>query len=133
MALDHTADVILEAWAPDVAGCCEEAVAALVGTYCDATDAVGVGDRVCSIASGPMETMLLALLDEVIFLLDTAEGVPVGATVKRRGDGSLEVAFVLAAPGSVEPTGPVPKAIARSAVRFEVEPHQARCSFVVDL
>jgi hypothetical protein len=37
--LPHTADVIVEAWGPDLVSCCEEAVAGLAALYVDATRA----------------------------------------------------------------------------------------------
>jgi SHS2 domain-containing protein len=51
--LPHTADVILEAWGPDLATCCEEAVAALVETYADSQSATVVGERARASPSAP--------------------------------------------------------------------------------
>lgn len=130
----HTADVILEAWGPDVGTCCAEAAAALVATYADATHAI-LGDRcVRHVEPGPPEAMLLELLDELIFLLDTSDaGIPVHAQVASAPDGGLDVLVDLADPASVTPTGAVPKAISRSELRFETGSQGASCSFLVDL
>jgi hypothetical protein len=51
--LPHTADVILEAWGPDLATCCEEAVAALVETYADSRSVTIVGERAVHVATAP--------------------------------------------------------------------------------
>ncbi len=108
--MPHTADVILEAWGPDLAACCEEAMAALVSLYVDAADAEEVDRRSLHLAPGADDDVLLDLLEEAIFTLDTAEGVPVRAEVGIASDGGLDVALVLADPATVTATGAVPKA-----------------------
>ena len=66
-ALPHTADVILEAWGPDFASCCEEAVAALADVYVDAGRADAVEQRSVHLGPGSEESLLLEVLEEVIF------------------------------------------------------------------
>src|SRR5690606_31120583 len=96
-AVSHTADVILEAWAPDLAACLEEAVAALVGIYAVVADGERRRVHELRLPAGPAERQLLDLLDEVIFLLDTDDDVPVGATVHRLDEtGGAEVDIWLA-------------------------------------
>jgi SHS2 domain-containing protein len=134
----HTADVILEAWGPDLAACCEEAVAALVETYADrqSTDPASTrsaGVHVAHLASAPDDELLLAVLDEVIFVLDTSGAVPVAAEVRRGEPDGLDVELCLADPAHVEPTGSVPKAISRSELVVERTPDGVRCQVLVDL
>ena len=43
--LPHTADVIIEAWGPDLAACAEEAVAALIETYANARHPAVLAER----------------------------------------------------------------------------------------
>ena len=76
--------------------------------------------------------LLLGVLDEVIFVLDTSVAVPTGAAVAQHGD-RLDVEIRLAARETVEPTGAGPKAISRSDLSVVVGPHEARCSFLVDV
>lgn len=130
----HTADVILQAWGPDLATCCEEAVAALVDVYLDAVtpDAVTRSRTVTVDAVTPADR-LLALLEEIIFVLDTSPLVPIGATVRTDGD-ELTADLALADPSAVEPAGAVPKAVSRSGLELERGADgTVRCSVLVDV
>lgn len=132
-AVEHTADVILEAWGPDLPACCEEAVAALVAVYADATGAIEIGRRACHMPPGPDDGLLLALLEETIFTLDTADGVPVGVRVTATATGGLDAELVLADPDTVAATGAVPKAISRSELAVERHPGWVGCRYLVDV
>jgi SHS2 domain-containing protein len=132
--LDHTADVVLEAWGPDLASCCEEAVAALVSTYTDRVDAPPSAWHRVHLPTATPTGLLLGVLEEVIFILDTAEGVaPVRAEVRAAPDGGLEVALGLVALDSIVGTGAVPKAVSRSGLEVEVGRAGARCHVLVDV
>jgi SHS2 domain-containing protein len=132
-SLPHTADVMIEAWGPDLAACCEEAVAALVETYADAADASIVAERALYVPPAPAGDMVVDLLDEVIFALDVAEGIPIRAGVRAGSDGGLEARLILADPASVEPAGAAPKAISRSGLEVTRGPDMVRCRFLVDV
>ena len=133
-AVSHTADVILEAWAPDLAACLEEAVAALVGIYAVVADGERRRAHALRLPAGSAERQLLDLLDEVIFLLDTDDDVPVGATVHRLDEtGGGEVDIWLAPREDVDPTGSVPKAISQSELAVTADAGQASCRFLVDV
>lgn len=129
----HTADVILEAWGPDLAACCEEAVAALVSTFADASGATVVERRRVGVAAGEPSSMLVTVLEEVIFTLDTSDGVPVAAQVQARHGGGLDVELVLADRDQVEATGSAPKAVARSELAVDTRPGRVSCRFLVDV
>lgn len=131
--LPHTADVIIEAWGADLVACCEEAVAALVEIYADAGNAIVVAEREVRVPPAPMGEMLLDLLDEVVFALDVAEGIPVAARIRPGADGGLEVRLMLAEPASVDPAGAVPKAISRSGLEMTPAPDAVLCRFLVDV
>jgi SHS2 domain-containing protein len=131
-ALPHTADVILEAWGPDLASCCEEAVSALTEVCVDAGTAGVVDRRRFHARPGSPESLVLDVLEEVIFTLDTAEAVPVRAVVAVAGDGGLDVDLVLAAREDVTATGAVPKAVSRS-LELEARPGTVVCRFLVDV
>jgi len=123
----------MEAWGPDLASCLEEAVAALVGACADVTGAPVVGTHVVHLPRAPADAVLVDLLDEVVFVLDTAGTVPIGAAIRAAAGGGLDVTLSLAALSSVEPTGAVPKAISRSDLRVETRPGEVRCAFLVDV
>jgi len=132
-AVAHTADVILEAWGPSFATCCEEAVAALAETCIDTSRADISERRVFHLPAATAETMLLDLLDEVIFDLDTSSFVPVGAEVRSADDGALDIELLMAARHTVETTGAAPKAISLSELRVEARRGSVRCAFLVDV
>jgi SHS2 domain-containing protein len=129
----HTADVILEAWGPDLASCCEEAVAALTAEYVDTAGATEIDRRRIHLAPGTDDALLLDLLEEVIFALETAEGVPVRAEARAASDGGIDADLVVADRSSVVPTGAVPKAVSRSELTVRVQPGGVRCRFLVDV
>ena len=134
-SLPHTADVIIEAWGPDLAACAEEAVTALIETYANPRDTAVSAERAVHVPPGPADDMLLDLLDELVLAIDVAEGIPVGARVQadRDGDAGLRARLALADPGNVEPTGAVPKAISRSGLEVTRGPDAVRCRFLVDV
>jgi SHS2 domain-containing protein len=144
-ALPHTADVIIEAWGPDLPACCEEAVAGLVETYADLGPGPGPADaaedaaalatshRHVHLAAAPADALLFDVLEEVIFTLDTDERVPVSAVVERVSDGGLEVVLLLAERSRLGTTGSVPKAVSRSEYGVSEDPGAVRCRFLVDV
>lgn len=129
----HTADVILEAWGPDLAACCEEAVAALASTYVDASGAAEVERRQVHLDGASDDALLLELLEEVIFTLDTAEAVPVAATAQAADDGGLDVTLVLADANAVEATGSAPKAVSHSELVVERRDGRVACRVLIDV
>ena len=132
-ALPHTADVIIEAWGPDLVTCCQEAVAGLIGIYAEPGRARVVAERDVHVTPGRVDDMLVDLLDEVVFALDVAEGIPVGARVHAGTDGGMVARLALADPATVDPAGAVPKAIARSGLEVTRTSGAVRCRFLVDV
>lgn len=108
-------------------------MAALATVYVESGDHPVAETHGLRLAPGRAEDLLLALLDEVIFVLDTSVNVPVAARVQAAEGDGLVVELELAPPDAVEPTGAVPKAISRSGLLFEVTPSGARCAFLVDV
>lgn len=107
-------------------------MSALVETYVAPGAWRIVAEQTVHLGPGRNDRLLLAVLDEVIFLLDTADAVPVGAAV-RAADGGLELSIRLAAPSGLEPTGALPKAVSRSGLEVTARTRQVRCRFLVDL
>jgi SHS2 domain-containing protein len=132
-ALPHTADVILEAWGPDLAACLEEAVVALASLYVDTTGARVVERRLVRLLPAAPSELLISLIDEAIFALDTGTAVPVGAEVATRGDGGLDISLQLAARDSITPTGASPKGVSRSNLRLDQGTGRVHCTFLIDV
>ncbi len=123
----------LEAWGADVAACCEEALGALIATFVDAPPDKAVEVRRTQIPAGPEESQLLAALEELIFVSDTSERVPVRARVRHAPGGRLALAFELAERSEVHGTGAVPKAISRSGLYVAARAGRVFARFLVDL
>jgi SHS2 domain-containing protein len=129
----HTADVLLEAWGPDLPSCCEEAVAALVSIYLGRVGDPATGRRELRLPAATDESLLVDLLEEVIFTLDTADAVPFRAEVRSTPDGGLDANLLLADPEHLEETGAVPKAISRSGLVVTTQAKGVYCRFLVDV
>lgn len=135
--LPHTADLIVEAWGPDLAACVEEALTALIGLCIASRRARIGGTHRARIGPDAAEAVLLGALDEALFVLDTSIDAPVTARVRAvpvdDDRPALEVELALATPDTVESTGAGPKAISRSELTVESGPVGVRCTFLVDV
>lgn len=132
--LDHTADTAFEAWGPTRAACFGEAVRAFVDSFADTTG-VGATDR-HGIDLGPAaddEDLLVDLLDEVIYLVDVRDAVPVGGRIRDREDGGLGGHLDLAPTDTVRPGGAVPKAITYHGLEVVGGADGWRCHVTVDV
>jgi SHS2 domain-containing protein len=132
-AVAHTADVRIEAWAPDREGCLAEAVPAMVETFADATGA-GPGVEVAfDVPAGDDEDLLVAVLDEVIFRLETEGVLPVAAEVTAAPGGGLRVRWRVVDSDAVEPVGAVPKAVSLHGLRFGPDAAGWSCAVTLDV
>lgn len=123
--MDHTADVIVEAWAPTIDACLEEAVAGLVDVFTAARGPV-VGRIALPRPTGDPPAVLTHLLDEVVFILDTEPTPPVAAIITDR-EVTLEVAEWVVG------TGSVPKAISMSGLDMSETTDGWSARFIVDV
>lgn len=129
----HTADVIIEAWAPDFEACYREALVALIQSCVDGSAASVCDTHRFTVPPDSPDVMLLDMLDEVIFVLDTEMAVPVDADIVAAPGGGLEIELAMAERHTVTPTGSAPKAVSRSGLDVVREDGQVRCSFLVDV
>jgi protein archease len=116
-AVPHTADIRIEAWGPTWDACLTEAVTALVDSFADTTGARPERIVTADLPAGTDADRLAAVLDEVIYLLDTEDAVPLGLEVDTRPE-ALHVRMPVAALDTVEMIGAVPKAVALSGLRL---------------
>jgi SHS2 domain-containing protein len=131
-SLPHTADLRIEAWAPTREACLAESVAALVASFADTTQAKPCSTATVHIAAQTDQDALVAVLDEVIYLLDTQLAVPVAVDVEAAPDG-LSVRWQLAAVDGIELTGAVPKAVTLHQLEITHGPHGWCCGVTVDV
>ncbi|HEX5541959.1 MAG TPA: archease [Micromonospora sp.] len=131
-SVPHTADLRIEAWAPSRERCVAEAVVAMVDSFAEApktTPTTTVGFRT---EPGTDEDLLVAVLDEVIYRMDTAGQLPVGAEVAAV-DGSLDVQFRMVDTERVELVGAVPKAVSLHELRFDQGKGGWSCAVTLDV
>ncbi|MFI6825025.1 archease [Micromonospora sp. NPDC050187] len=129
----HTADVRVEAWAPTREGCLAEAVAAVVESFADVGGAAPTGTAGFDVPAGRDEDLLVGLLDEVVFRLETEGTLPVAAEVADTGDGGLRVRWRTVGTDTVELVGAVPKAVSLHGLRFDRDPTGWSCAVTLDV
>jgi SHS2 domain-containing protein len=131
--LPHTADLILEAWAPDRNSCIEQAVLALVDAFIDSHGVAPSASSTRRLPAADDAEHLVAVLEEVIYIVDTQGAVPVRVTVTDEPDGGLRALFELVPLGQAEVIGPAPKGIARHGLVCSPGGGGWRCHVVVDV
>lgn len=90
--MPHTADLRIEAWAPTRDGCIRQAVLGTVESFLDLESAHAVHTRLRRLTADRDDDLLVAVLEEVIYLLDTVGETPVDLRL-RDVDGGVDVTF----------------------------------------
>ena len=125
----HTADLRIEAWAPDREECLAEAVRALVDSFADVAGARPRRFADVRIAAGADPDLLVAILDEVIYRIDAQDEIPVEVAVRAEhaevagaepGE-TVRLSLGLAGLEDVGITGAAPKAVSLSELRCAAE------------
>jgi SHS2 domain-containing protein len=128
----HPADVTIEAWGATRDACLAEAVIALVGTFADTTHASRSDIVVSELTASDDRDRLVAVLDQVIFLLDTEALVPLAAEVDVESE-TVRLSMPVAALDDVEVIGAAPKAVALSGLGFNHARGTWRCRATIDV
>ncbi len=129
--LAHTADAVLEAWAPTAAACYEEAAAAFVDVFADVSAAAEGSVVPFDVGPGGPEELLVLLLEQILFDADARGHVPVATEVEVRGD-HLVGRFAALPIEEVDIRGPIPESISSSDVEFRRSDHGWRCRATID-
>lgn len=87
--LDHTADVAVRVWAPELRALFEQAAAAFVELMVDPATVRPAQGRAVEVAGETHEELLVAWLSEVLFAFDADGFAPARAAVERLGEGRL--------------------------------------------
>jgi protein archease len=131
--LPHTADRILEAWAPTFEGCLEEAVAAFGASFAVPRDGAPLREQPVALAVGDAVDELVALLEEAVYVCDALGVVPFSVRLERTEDG-LAGAFGVAAVDDVEVVAALPKAVALHEIAMQEQAGGGwRCHVVIDV
>jgi protein archease len=131
-SVPHTADLRIEAWAPTRDGCIREAVVATVESFLDTTSAHADHARLRRLTADRDDDLLVAVLEEVIYLLDTAGEAPLDLELQDVDDG-VDVTFTMADAGMLPQVGAVPKAVSLNELRFSHGQHGWRCLVTLDV
>jgi SHS2 domain-containing protein len=130
--VSHTADMRVEAWAPTREECIGEAVAGAVASFVD-TESTGLPRlRSAVVHAESDEDLLVAVLDEVVYLMDTTGEVPVETVVKPDGGGAT-VRFAMVPIAGLPQVGAVPKAVSLHELRLEERAVGWECSATLDV
>lgn len=129
----HTADLIIEAWAPGRAACLEETAEGLVEAFCDTGQVSATRSVPVAVDADNDVDLLVQFLEEIVYLVEVLGIVPVSASVEDTEDGGLAGFFEVAPVSEVEATGAVPKGVSHSDLQFSCEGGQWFCHAVVDV
>lgn len=113
----HTADLRVEAWAPTRDECIAETVLGSVRSFVDTTAAASPADRTSRVVATTDADLLVAVLDEVIYLMDITAQVPVSVAL-RPFEGGAEVTFGMVDARPLPQVGAVPKAVSLHGLRL---------------
>ena len=131
--LPHTADVVVEAWAPTRGGCLAEAVRGLVAVFADTSGLDAVRSVELRLEPAGDEELLVRLLEEVVYLVEVDALVPVDVEVDLEPGGGLRARFDVTPLTPAMIVGPVPKAIAWYELEFARKGSGWTCRATVDV
>lgn len=126
------ADLRIEAWAPTRDGCIRQAVLGTVESFLDLESAHAVHTRLRRLTADRDDDLLVAVLEEVIYLLDTVGETPVDLRL-RDVDGGVDVTFATTDASTLVQVGAVPKAVSLNELRFSQGRHGWRCAVTLDV
>ncbi|MCI2416429.1 archease [Saccharopolyspora sp. K220] len=134
--LPHTADIRFEAWGSTREECVAQAARALVAAFaegCAAQPEHTSPDYTNTVEfHGTDEQLLLAVLDEIIYLLDAEGTVPLHLNVRPRPTG-LALDLTSVALTRVEVTGAAPKAVALHGLHLTSDDQGWYCAATIDV
>ncbi|GHF58527.1 putative protein archease [Streptomyces mashuensis] len=131
-SVPHTADLRVEAWAPTREECLAQAVRGVCTAFLDLTGATPVRTRDHVVRAASDDDLLVALLDEVVYRLDTDGEVPVD-TGLTAVPGGLHATFRMADAASLPTIGAAPKAVTLHGLECGPTPGGWACAVTLDV
>lgn len=131
-SVPHTGDLRVEAWAPTREECVAEAVRGVVGSFAELPAGASRVTRECVVPAEDDDLLLAAVLEEVIYRMDTADELPVDVEVEPE-PGGARVRFGMAGGSTATQTGAVPKAVALHGLRLAQDSHGWACRVTLDV
>jgi SHS2 domain-containing protein len=132
-ALRQTNDVIVEAWAPSRSGCLEELVRGVVSIFADTRNVAATREVPVEVGAARDEDVVVLLLDDVCYLLNTDGLVVVDVALDEEDDACFDGTFFVVSVAAIDPTGDGPKGISRSDLQFACDGSLWRGRVHVDL
>ncbi|MEO3890937.1 archease [Nonomuraea sp. B5E05] len=130
--LPHTADTRIQAWAPTEGECIAQAVLGVADSFLDLDGAAATGEHDVDIEPGDPQDQLVAVLDEVIYLMDTTGRIPIKAAAVH-DQNRRRLHLTMADLAAVPQTGAVPKAVALHQLTFEHHADRWTCTVTLDV
>ncbi|GAA3370758.1 archease [Streptomyces sannanensis] len=124
-SVPHTGDLAVEAWAPTREECIAEAVQGMVRSFADIPDPAAGTPRDGEVTADTDAQLLAAVLEDVIYRMDTAGELPADVSVRPTPDG-VHVRYTMTGTETVTQIGAVPKAVALHGLRLAQEPQESR-------
>jgi SHS2 domain-containing protein len=131
-SVPHTGDLCVEAWAPTREECIVEAVRGMVGSFAELPVDASCVAQECVVSAEDDGRLLVAVLEEVIYRMDTGDELPVDVTVTPE-PGGIRVQFTMADSSMDVQTGAVPKAVALHGLRLAQDAHGWACRVTLDV
>ena len=132
----HTADLGLQAWGPTREACVAQAVLGMVAAFVDTSYDGDLTQRTLPLDAVDDVDLLVAALEEVVYLLDVAGEVPldVAVTAPTPGTGAAAELHLRTAPAdALEQVGAVPKAVSLHGVRCAPDADGWSCAVTLDV
>ncbi len=131
--IPHTADWIIEAWAPDPVGCIAEALRALVEEFADVRNEPSSRTLPLTATEGAGEDALVQLLEEVIYVVDVFSVVPVQFHLADTEDGGVVGDMEVVPASHAEMVGPSPKGVSYHNLSMTHDDGHWRCHVLIDV
>ena len=128
----HTADLRVEAWAPTRERCIAEAVLGTVEAFVDTASVHPTRTYRCRLTADCDDDLLAAVLEEFIYVMDTAGEIPVDVEVEPV-NGGVDVRFATADVARALQVGAVPKAVSLHGLALAPGPWGWFCSVTLDV
>lgn len=144
----HTADLRVRAWGPTRTACLAQALDGVCSSFLDLRGAAAVRHREITLRGDSDADLLVALLEEVLYWLDTESEIPVGVAFTGTGGtggreapddphpagGALTAVLPMADIGTCPVTGAAPKAVTLHGLRMGRDPDGGwSCAVTLDV
>ncbi|TCN31181.1 SHS2 domain-containing protein [Kribbella orskensis] len=130
--MPHTADLRVDAWAGSRERCIAEAVLGTVESFLDVSAAHPTGTHHFQLTASSDVDLLVAVLEEVVYLMETSGEVPVDVELVPL-DATVGVRFATIGAEALPQVGAVPTAVSLHELTLAASPGGWFCSVTLDV